>query len=187
MASQASQLNAPLALKGQGVLHKSEKGYVALGLGHGDLEKQATSMNGAREFLVEEMVAEPVAELLVGVRRDPQYGFHLTLASGGIMTELWRDSQNLILPVDGSTISSSLAKLKFAPLLNGFRGRPAADMPSVIEQILAICDLVTGNHDIAAVEINPLMITANKAVVADALLWCYEGSHHSVQTRGAIS
>ena len=103
------------------------------------------------------------------------------------MTELWRDSQNLILPVDGSTISSSLAKLKFAPLLNGFRGRPAADMPNVIEQILAICDLVTGDHDIAAVEINPLMITANKAVVADALLWCYEGSHHSVQTRGAIS
>ena len=47
-------------------------------------------------------------------------------------------------------------------------------LPSVIEQILAICDLVTGNHDIAAVEINPLMITANKAVVADALLWCYE-------------
>ena len=186
LASQALQLKAPLALKGQGVLHKSEKGYVALGLEHGDLEKQATSMSGAREFLVEEMVAEPVAELLVGVRRDPQYGFHLTLASGGTMTELWRDSQSLILPVDGSTISGSLAKLKFAPLLNGFRGRPAADMPSVIEQILAICDLVTGNHDIAAVEINPLMITANKAVVADALLWCYEGSHHSEQTRGAI-
>ena len=133
------------------------------------------------------MVTDVIAELLVGVRRDPQYGFHLTLASGGIMTELWRDPQNLILPVDGSTISSALAALKFAPLLDGFRGRPAADIkvslsrspqPFVIS-LLAIT--------IAAIEINPLMITANKAVVADALLWCYEGSHHSVQTRGAIS
>ena len=186
MADQAAQLTAPLALKGEGVLHKSEHGYVALGLGHADLAQRAATMASITRFLVEEMVTDAIAELLVGVRRDPQYGIHLTLASGGIMTELWRDSQSLILPADGPAISSALATLKFSPLLYGFRGRPAANMPCVIDQILALCDLITGDRNIAAIEVNPLMITPHKAVVADALLWRYDGPHDSEQTTGAI-
>ncbi|MDA0332205.1 MAG: acetate--CoA ligase family protein [Proteobacteria bacterium] len=187
LADQAAQLTAPLALKGQGVLHKSEQGYVVLGLGHGDLAQQAASMAGTDGFLVEEMVTDPIAELLVGIRRDPQYGIHLTLASGGIMTELWRDSQSLILPVDGPAITGALAALKLAPVLGGFRGRPAADIESAIRQILVLCDLITSDHSIAAIEINPLMITANKAVAADALLWRYDRPHHNEQTTGATS
>ena len=187
LADQAAQLTAPLALKGQGVLHKSEQGYVVLGLGHGDLAQQAASMAGTDGFLVEEMVTDPIAELLVGIRRDPQYGIHLTLASGGIMTELWRDSQSLILPVDGPAITGALAALKLAPVLGGFRGRPAADIESAIRQILILCDLITSDHSIAAIEINPLMITANKAVAADALLWRYDRPHHNEQTTGATS
>ena len=101
------------------------------------------------------------------------------------MTELWRDSQSLILPADGPAISNALMALKFAPLLYGFRGRPAANLPCVIDQILALCDLITGDHNIAAIEVNPLMITPHKAVVADALLWRYDGPHDSEQTTGA--
>ena len=187
LAGQAAKLTAPLALKGQGVLHKSEEGLVALGLIHSDLEQQATSMVSADGFLVEEMIADPIAELLVGIRRDPQYGIHLTLASGGIMTELWHDSQSLILPVDGHVIKGALVALKLAPVLYGFRGRPAADMESAIDQILALCDLITSNQSIVAIEINPLIITSSKAVVADALLWRYNNSRHSEQTTGATS
>lgn len=187
LADQAAQLTAPLALKGQGVLHKSEQGYVVLGLVHGDLAQQAASMAGTDGFLVEEMVTDSIAELLVGIRRDPQYGIHLTLASGGIMTELWRDSQSLILPVDGPAITGALAALKLAPVLGGFRGRPAADIESAIRQILVLCDLITSDHSVAAIEINPLMITANKAVAADALLWRYNRPHHNEQTTGATS
>ena len=186
LADQAAQLNAPLALKGQGILHKSEQGYVVLELEHADLAKQAASMDGTDGFLVEEMVTDPIVELLVGIRRDPQYGIHLTVASGGIMTELWRDSQSPILPVDGPVISDALAALKLAPVLYGFRGRPAADMESTIDQILALCDLITSDRSIAAIEVNPLMITSNKAVVADALLWRYNNPP-SEQTTGATS
>ena len=187
LANQAAQLTAPLALKGQGVLHKSEHGYVVLELGHADLAQHAATMAGIARFLVEEMVTDVIAELLVGVRRDPQYGIHLTLASGGIMTELWRDSQSLILPVDGPIISDALAALKLAPVLCGFRGRPAGDIKSAINQILTLCDLITSDHRIAAIEVNPLMITANKAVVADALLWRYDKPHKSEQTTGVTS
>jgi len=187
LADLATQLTAPLALKGQGILHKSEQGYVVLELEHADLAQQAASMNGTDGFLVEEMVTDPIVELLVGIRRDPQYGIHLTVASGGIMTELWRDSKSLILPVDGPVIRDALAALKLAPVLYGFRGRPAADMESTIDQILALCDLITSDCSIAAIEVNPLMITSNKAVVADALLWRYNNPRHSQQTTGATS
>ena len=156
-------------------------------LEHADLAQQAASMDGADGFLVEEMVTDPIVELLVGIRRDPQYGIHLTVASGGIMTEIWRDSQSLILPVDGPVISDALAALKSAPVLYGFRGRPAADMESTIDQIQALCDLITSDRTIAAIEVNPLMITSNKAVVADALLWRDNNPRHSEQTTGAIS
>ena len=187
LADQAAQLTAPLALKGQGILHKSEQGYVVLELEHADLAQQASSMHGTDGFLVEEMVTDSIVELLVGIRRDPQYGIHLTLASGGIMTELWRDSQSLILPVDGPVISDALAALKLAPVLCGFRGRPAADVESTIDQILALCDLITSDQSIVAIEVNPLMITSDKAVVADALLWRYDNPRHGEQTTGAKS
>jgi acyl-CoA synthetase (NDP forming) len=187
LADQAAQLTAPLALKGQGILHKSEQGYVVLELEHADLAQQAANMVGTDRFLVEEMVTNPIFELLVGIRRDSQYGIHLTLASGGIMTELWRDSRSLILPVDGPVISDALAALKLAPVLYGFRGRPMADMESTIDQILALCDLITSDHSIVAIEVNPLMITSNKAVVADALLWRDNDPHQIQQTTGATS
>jgi acyl-CoA synthetase (NDP forming) len=187
LADQAAQLTAPLALKGQGILHKSEQGYVVLELEHADLAQQAANMVGTDRFLVEEMVTNPIFELLVGIRRDSQYGIHLTLASGGIMTELWRDSRSLILPVDGPVISDALAALKLAPVLYGFRGQPAADMESTINQILALCDLITSDHSIVAIEVNPLMITSNKAVVADALLWRDNDPHQIQQITGATS
>ena len=173
LAHQAARLTPPLALKGMGTLHKSEQGFVALGLAHAELAQQAKAMTDAQRFLVEEMVTAPVAELLVGLRRDPQYGIHLTIASGGIMTELWRDSQSLILPASRTAIAAALGRLQFAALLNGFRGRPAADQQSAIDQILALCQLITNDHSIAAIEINPLIITTNSAIAADALLWRY--------------
>ncbi len=178
LAHQAARLTPPLALKGMGTLHKSEQGFVALGLAHAELAQQAKAMTDAQRFLVEEMVTAPVAELLVGLRRDPQYGIHLTIASGGIMTELWRDSQSLILPASRTAIAAALGRLQFAALLNGFRGRPAADQQSAIDQILALCQLITNDHSIAAIEINPLIITTNSAIAADALLW----RHHTPAT-----
>lgn len=176
LAKQAAQLIPPLVLKGLGAQHKSEKGFVVLGLTHADLSEHAFNMVNAQNFLVEEMVSAPIAELLVGLQRDHQYGIHLTVASGGIMTELWRDSQSLILPVTREAISAALERLQFAALLRGFRGRPVADQQSAVDQILALCELITKDHSIAAIEVNPLIITSNSSVAADALLWRYDVS-----------
>ena len=100
------------------------------------------------------------------------------------MTELWRDSQSLILPASRTAIAAALGRLQFAALLNGFRGRPAADQQSAIDQILALCQLITNDHSIAAIEINPLIITTNSAIAADALLWRYNASANAVTAAG---
>ncbi|MFN3578631.1 MAG: CoA-binding protein, partial [Tabrizicola sp.] len=78
-------LRPPYALKGLGFAHKTEAGAVRLGLS--SLEGQAP-MPGATGYLVEEMVTGAVAEVLLGLRRDPVYGVTLTLGMGGVTAEV---------------------------------------------------------------------------------------------------
>jgi acyl-CoA synthetase (NDP forming) len=92
----ASALSAPLALKGLGFAHKTEAGAVRLGLA--TLAGQA-EMPGATGYLAEEMVTGVVAEVLLGLRRDPVYGVTLTLGMGGVTAELLADTLTLVAPV----------------------------------------------------------------------------------------
>jgi acetyl-CoA synthetase len=165
-----TSLRPPLVLKAQGVAHKSEAGAVRLGLDVSALQAAARDMEGKR-FLVEEMVQDPVAELLIGVNRDPAHGFLLTLAAGGVMTEIWQDRVSLLLPVTEVQVTQALRRLKSYPLLCGFRGKPGADMPSVLRSVMALQDCVLAHIDrISEAEINPLICTARSAVAADALI-----------------
>jgi acetyl-CoA synthetase len=125
----------------------------------------------AGSYLVEEMVQGSVAELLVGVTRDPAHGFMLTLGAGGVLTELWQDTVSLLLPVTQEDIAAALSHLRIYPLLTGYRGKPAADLETVCSAVLAVQDCVIAQADrIGEVEINPLICTPTAAVAADALM-----------------
>ncbi|HHL22077.1 MAG TPA: CoA-binding protein, partial [Aliiroseovarius sp.] len=91
-------LSFPVVLKRLGLAHKSEAGAVALGLETPEKVADAAQAMGEGRFLVEEMVTGGVAELLVGVVRDPAHGFVLTLGAGGVQAEILRDSQALLVP-----------------------------------------------------------------------------------------
>ncbi|WP_298916609.1 acetate--CoA ligase family protein [uncultured Roseobacter sp.] len=166
----ASDLAAPLVLKGQGIAHKSEAGAVMLNLTHDALAVTAQRMK-AQSFLIEEMVQGGVAELLIGVTRDAAHGFVLTLGAGGVMTELWQDTTSLLLPVTEDDVTAALTRLKTYPLLTGFRGRPAADLTAITRAVMALQSFVIAHAErIGEAEINPLICTADRAVVADALI-----------------
>ncbi|MEC8120683.1 MAG: acetate--CoA ligase family protein, partial [Pseudomonadota bacterium] len=94
--------------------------------------------NGAQGFLVEEMAPPPVGELLVGLRRDPVYGISLTVGSGGVTAELLGDVATLVLPVGRDEIRAAIDGLRLAPLLNGYRGRAAADLEAAVDAIAAM-------------------------------------------------
>jgi len=171
----AEKLNFPLVVKGLGVAHKTEVGAVKLNLNTAQAVSQAVTDMGhlSSRFLIEEMIDEVVAEIIVGVVRDEQFGPYLVIGAGGILVELMRDSCSLLLPVSRDEVTNALQSLRSAVLFNGFRGRAEADLDAAVEVILAIANFAEQNGDsIEELDINPLMLRAKGkgAVAADALL-----------------
>ena len=183
LAAAAAGLQEPLVLKGLGHAHKSEAGLVRLGLNHSELVDVAeemtgtgmigTGMAGTGGFLVEEMAPPPVAELLVGLRRDPVYGISLTIGMGGVTAELLGDVATLILPATPEEIRAAINGLRLAPLLTGYRVRPVADLDSAITAIMAMAGLITADPAIDEIEVNPLMLgpAGTGALAVDAVIW----------------
>jgi len=167
----ATHIGFPVVLKGEGIAHKTEAGAVVVDLTTAAQVKSAALAMPAKSFLVEQMITGTVVELLIGVVRDPAHGFVLTLGAGGILTELLADSVSLLVPSNRAQVNTALSRLKISKLLNGYRGKPAADISSIVAAVMAIqryvCENATG---LSEVEINPLLCTPERAVAADALL-----------------
>jgi acyl-CoA synthetase (NDP forming) len=171
----ATSLGYPVALKALGIAHKSEHGAVKLNLRdkaavHAAAENLAALGTG---LYVERMVSGGVAELIVGVTRDPIFGPVMTIGSGGVLVELLKDSATLLLPATRAEVEGALRGLKMFPLLDGYRGRPKADLRAAVDAILGIAAFATESADaIEELDINPLIVCAEGqgAWIADALL-----------------
>jgi hypothetical protein len=173
LVAAAARLRYPLALKGLGIAHKSEPGAVVLGIADPEaLLAAAGRMAGvAQGFLAEEMVLDVVAELLVGVTRDETGLMLLTLGAGGVLAELVQDAATLTLPATRADIRDTLAALKAGTLLNGHRGRPAADIEAVLDAVEAVARYAEANAGrLVELDVNPLIATPRSAVAADALI-----------------
>ena len=167
----AERLGFPVALKGQGVAHKSEAGLVALSLTSPKAVADAAADMDSDGFLVETMVTGGLVELLIGVLRDPAHGFVLTLAAGGVLTEVMSDSQSLLLPVQKTEVCEALKRLRIAPLLAGYRGKPGVDIDAIAQAVMAVQAYVTANAArLDEIEINPLICGETFAIAADALI-----------------
>lgn len=171
----ADKIGYPVVLKGVGahLLHKTEMSAVKLNLRSADeVRAAANSMAHLNcDYLVEKMVQGAVAELIVGVARDPQFGLYLTVGAGGIMVELWNDTRPLLLPASRDDIRAALLSLRSAPLLTGFRGKPAGDLNAAVEVAFKIGEYALANAcELEEMDINPLMVTATGAIAVDALI-----------------
>ena len=161
------QFGGPYVLKGLGFAHKTEAGAVRLGLAA--LDGQA-EMPGATGYLVEEMVTDAVAEVLLGLRRDPVYGVTLTLGMGGVTAEVLADTVTLVLPVTEAEVLEAAKGLRLWLLLDGYRGRPRADMSAVAAMAVRLGDLMLADEGLEEIEINPVMVREQGAVAVDALI-----------------
>ncbi len=170
----ANALGYPVALKisSTTILHKTEAGGVALNLRNAaEVEASATRMAKlGNEFLIEKMVQGAVAELIIGLTRDPQFGLALVIGAGGIFTELLKDSVTLILPTTETEILRALKSLRIWKLIEGFRGK-SGDQKATLEAIKSVCAFAATYKDqIEELDINPLFILPKGAVAADALI-----------------
>jgi len=174
-AAAAEEIGYPVAVKALGVAHKTEAAGVMLDLGTADeVEAAVAGMSHLSEHhLVEKMVEGVVAELIVGVAHDEQFGPFLLIGGGGILVELAKDSTSLLLPVNRERVTRALEKLQCAPLFHGFRGRPKADLSAAADAILAVAAFVEeGVPPIVELDINPLMVLAegHGVIAVDALI-----------------
>ena len=177
-AIKAGTIGYPLVLKGMGLAHKSEAGAVRLNLlSAAEVGDAAEAMaKQATGYLLEQQVPTAIAELLVGVVHDPAHGFVLTLAAGGIYTEIHRDSTSLLLPASDKQIDAALSRLRLAPLLDGFRGQAPTDRPAIVRAVQSVAAYVEANAaTLAEVEVNPLLCLAEGAIAVDALIKLHPG------------
>lgn len=174
-ADAAETLGFPVVLKGLGVAHKTEAGAVKLNLAdRQSVLDAADAMKGvASGYLVEKMIAKPVAEIIVGALRDPVAGLVLTIGAGGILVELLEDSAILTLPTTPEAITEAISGLKIKKLLDGYRGSPKGDIQALSAAVAAVASYVAANAaKLEELDINPIMVLpqGSGTVAADALI-----------------
>ncbi|CAM4104690.1 acetate--CoA ligase family protein [Bordetella tumulicola] len=160
-----------LKLLSSEITHKSDVGGVAVNVAPQDVIPRLRQMaadvqrhtgHSPTAFLVQEMVTG-AAEVIVGVHKDP-LGTAILLGMGGVVAELVRDTTLLLLPEAGVALTAgqvraALQRLKTWPLLNGYRGREPADVPALIEAVLAFAHMAQAlQAQLIEAEINPLFV-----------------------------
>ncbi len=175
----ADSLNASVAVKALGIAHKSERNAVRLGL-----REEAEVEAAARELLaigdsvlVERFEGGFVAELIVGVQRDPTLGLLLTVGIGGTLVELLADTETLLLPTTADDVREALGGLRGSALLEGHRGSPKADVEAAVDTVLAIARFAAASRaTLEELDVNPLAVAAEGqgAIALDALLYSRE-------------
>ncbi|GHA50542.1 acyl-CoA synthetase [Amylibacter ulvae] len=171
LAAMAQNIGFPVALKGQGVAHKTEAGAVVLNLTDGSAVETAAKSMLCDDFLIEEMIIDSIAELLIGVTLDPAHGYCMTIAAGGVLSELLTDSATITLPTRSQDIAAAISQLKINKVLSGYRGKPAANQQAIIDAALSLQNYVIANAGrVTEIEINPLICTPTRAIAADALI-----------------
>ena len=172
-----NKLRFPIVLKGTGSNHKTENGLVFLNIKSKEelikIQKKINKIKG--DLLIEEMIGPISLELLIGITKDETGLFALTIAQGGIYSELFSKTINskelIILPASKKTIKQALKSLAIYPIFQGYRGLPKANLKKTIEVIMKISSLIEENNkNFEEIEINPLIITPKNAYAADALI-----------------
>lgn len=182
----AAEIGYPVVLKilSADIAHKTEVGGVKLAIKDENALRSACEemLFNVREkaadatidgLLVQPMVTGGAAELIAGVTHDPVFGPTLTVGLGGVLTELYRDASHRLLPVDTQLAHEMLKELRAWPLLDGFRGRPIADVPAACETVASLSNAALRlGPQAQEIEINPIQVRAKGegAFALDALV-----------------
>ena len=180
----AQRLGYPLVLKALSaeLPHKTEAGAVALNLKDAAaltaaLGNMATSIGAYApgvtfdQVLLEPMASAPLAELIVGIKRENDFCLALVIGAGGVLVELLKDSRSLLLPTTEGAIRNALLSLRSTALLQGFRGRAPADLEALVAAIRAVADYACENAgQLLELDVNPLLVGAQGTTAVDALI-----------------
>ncbi len=174
----AARIGYPVVLKAcsADAAHKSERGLVAVGLrGPRDLGAALATLRrragtGARgEFLVQEQV-QGSREVMIGVIRDPEFGPAVMFGLGGIFSEILQDVVFRVAPLREREARAMLRAIRARRILEAGRGLPAVDTGALARSLIAVGRIALDHPEIAAIDVNPLIIRGSTPVAVDALI-----------------
>ena len=172
----AEEIGFPIVLKliAEDIVHKSDTGAVKLNLktkeevenAYDELLKIPTEKE--RKISVQKMADEPITELIIGMTTDAQFGPALMFGIGGILVELLEDVSFRIAPVTEYDCNEMIHEIKGFPILDGYRGKPKADIDAIINTLMIISDLVVKHEEINEMDLNPVFIYEKGLICVDA-------------------
>jgi acyl-CoA synthetase (NDP forming) len=178
----AAELEFPVAVKfiHKDITHKTDLGALHLNLMTkdevGDAVADITKRIGSGDisdgkFLVEKMITPVIAEVLVGVVNDDQFGHVLTIGSGGALVELIRDTHTLLLPTTRKEIHQAITGLRVSQLIAGYRNQTSVPLEHLVDLILRVTYLSESlDAALGELELNPVLISPSGPVAVDAVL-----------------
>lgn len=182
-AALAQDIGFPVVMKVQSpdIAHKSEAGAIRLGIADAAAARAAFEAvtTSARAYAPQARIdgvsvqetAPKGVELMIGTRRDPQFGPLVVCGLGGVWVELLKDVSVALAPVGKATARRMLRRLRGAPLLDGFRGAPRVDEEALVDAIRRVSELAFDLGDIVdEIDVNPVFAFAGGIMAADALV-----------------
>jgi acyl-CoA synthetase (NDP forming) len=172
----AKKIGFPVVLKlmAEDIVHKSDTGAVKLNINNeAEIataydELMKIPSQSEKSISVQKMAAEPITELIIGMTTDAQFGPALMFGIGGILVELLEDVSFRIAPITEYDAREQIHEIKGFPILDGYRGKPKADLDAIVNTLLKISDLVIKHEEINEMDLNPVFIYENGLVCVDA-------------------
>lgn len=172
----AKRIGFPVVLKlmAEDIVHKSDTGAVKLNIKNEDETAQAYDelmkipSQSEKSISVQKMADEPITELIIGMTTDAQFGPALMFGIGGILVELLEDVSFRIAPITEYDAREQIHEIKGFPILDGYRGKPKADIDAIVDTLLKISDLVTKYEEINEMDLNPVFIYEKGLICVDA-------------------
>ncbi len=175
----ARELGYPVVVKvvSAEILHKTDIGGVALGLGDDESVREAFArvVAAAGDARVDGALVAPMreggVELIVGVVRDPQWGLTLAVGLGGVWVEAAADTSLRVLPIGEADVREMLDELRGGALLKGARRSRAADLDRLVQTIVSFAQLAERlGPTLASLEVNPLRVDGSTIEALDAVV-----------------
>ena len=174
--SAAKGIGFPVVLKlmAEDIVHKSDTGAVKL-----NIKNEEETANAFEELMnipsqaeklisVQKMADEPITELIIGMTTDAQFGPALMFGIGGILVELLEDVSFRIAPITEYDAREMIKEIKGFPILDGYRGKPKADIDAIVQTLLKVSALVTKHEEIYEIDLNPVFIYEKGLICVDA-------------------
>jgi len=160
------------------IVHKSDSGGVRLGLpnaaqvGKAYSEVMSSIKRKYPEAIIQgvsvQRMAPPGIEVIVGMSKDSQFGPVLMFGLGGVLVEVLKDVSFRIVPVTRRDAEEMVREIKGYPLLQGYRGQEAVDIPSLEELIVKVSQFIEQNPRIKELDLNPVFAYKDRAIAVDA-------------------